>query len=305
MRISIIVPVYNASFYLRECLDSILSQSFTDYELILVNDGSTDNSLNICYEYAEQKDNIIVLSGKNSGVSAARNKGLAMAKGEWVTFVDADDLLLPDALKTLYENGNTTKADIVLSNSLRFENGKLSSPILDLQNKFSRNVLYGIKHFALWGYLIRRSIIINNHLKFVEGLAYSEDRIFLYELALKSHSILFVNVPVYGYRINPASACQSKNGFRKACHNFRAGFCIITLAKQYDKDLQTHRFLIKKGWQIVKLGLYQYSEQSLNNSFFQLKSEYNKFFNCDIRFYIYFLEQFLIVKLRQLKKKII
>ena len=104
MNISIIIPVYNASQYLHECLDSVLSQTFDgDYEVIAVNDGSTDNSLEICREYASKYPKFVVLTGENAGVSAARNKALDVAKGDWLVFVDVDDMLMPDALTTLYE----------------------------------------------------------------------------------------------------------------------------------------------------------------------------------------------------------
>ena len=100
--ISIIVPVFNAAQYLQECLDSILSQSFNDFELILIDDGSTDNSLSICQSYERRDSRIKIISGPNQGVSAARNKGLNVACGEWITFVDPDDWVEPTHVSTLY-----------------------------------------------------------------------------------------------------------------------------------------------------------------------------------------------------------
>ena len=123
--ISIIVPIYNASQYLRECIESILSQSFRDFELILINDGSTDESLSICKSYERQDDRITVISGANGGVSKARNRGLDAAKGEWITFADADDYFLDDALSTLYERAMQTGTDLVLANAMKLKNGKL------------------------------------------------------------------------------------------------------------------------------------------------------------------------------------
>ena len=100
--LSVIVPVYNVEKYLSRCIDSILSQTFTDFELILVDDGSPDNCGSICDEYAKKDKRIIVIHQQNRGVSSARNKGLDIARGEYVTFVDSDDQI--GSITTLYEN---------------------------------------------------------------------------------------------------------------------------------------------------------------------------------------------------------
>ena len=121
--ISIIVPVYNASLYLRECLDSILTQSYTDYELILVDDGSTDGSEAILSAYRDAYPCIKLIRQENKGVSAARNRGLDCAVGEWVAFIDADDYLLPGALALLVDRAYTTKADVVIANAMKNEDG--------------------------------------------------------------------------------------------------------------------------------------------------------------------------------------
>ena len=98
IKISIIIPIFNASQYLRECIESVLSQSFRDFELILINDGSTDDSLTICKNYEKLDARITVISEANGGVSKARNRGLNVVKGKWIVFVDADDYFLDDAL---------------------------------------------------------------------------------------------------------------------------------------------------------------------------------------------------------------
>src|SRR5690606_22590995 len=98
-KVSVIIPVYNTENYLRECLDSILAQTFTDFEVLLINDGSTDSSGKICDEYAEKDSRIKVFHKENGGVSSARNLGLDNAKGEWICFVDSDDEILQDALQ--------------------------------------------------------------------------------------------------------------------------------------------------------------------------------------------------------------
>ena len=119
--ISIIIPVYNAENYLRRCIDSVLSQSFTDFELILVDDGSKDKSPQICDEYASQDTRVRVIHKANGGVSAARNDGLDIAKGEYITFIDSDDWVERDYLSTL---SNYRDYDIVFfSHRLIYEDG--------------------------------------------------------------------------------------------------------------------------------------------------------------------------------------
>ena len=110
--ISIIVPVYNVEQYLRRCVDSILAQTFTDFECILIDDGSPDNCPAICDEYAERDNRIIVIHQKNAGVSAARNAGLDLARGEWIGFVDSDDWCDPGMYEFLYKNAITNQVDI-------------------------------------------------------------------------------------------------------------------------------------------------------------------------------------------------
>lgn len=260
MKISVVIPVYNASSYLHSCIESVLRQSFQDYEIILVNDGSTDDSLNICKKYAERYNNIILINEKNAGVSVARNRGIDIAKGDWITFVDADDMLLPDALNILWEREQATGADIVLANAIKLKDGKQTAPFLSLHNETFPYALYGIRHFALWGYLIKRETIMTNKLKFIEGLAYSEDRIFIYKLSGCCKTIAYSSKPVYVYRLNSTSACSSKNALRKAEHHFMAASHLKALSFEYyhSNDFKAYSLLKHESHHVVNLGIYQF-----------------------------------------------
>ena len=113
VRISVIIPVYNAEPYLCDCFEALQAQIFTDFELILVNDGSQDHSLAVCKAFQTQQPEMVkVLDGPKSGISAARNRGLETASGEWIAFCDADDLPEADWLKTLYDNAVRDNADL-------------------------------------------------------------------------------------------------------------------------------------------------------------------------------------------------
>ena len=136
-KVSIIIPVYNVAEYLRRGLDSVLSQSFQDFELILVDDGSTDASGKMCDEYADSDSRIQVIHKENGGVSSARNAGLDCAKGEWVYFIDPDDVLLPDGLRTLVD-GISEEVDAVMGG---YEEISLAGTLLRSSEASSRHVI--------------------------------------------------------------------------------------------------------------------------------------------------------------------
>ena len=109
VKVSIIVPVYNVEKYLRKCLDSLVNQTLKDIEIICINDGSTDDSLNILQEYAREHHNVVVIDQENQGVSIARNNGINKAQGDYIGFVDPDDWVEPDMFKILYEKAEENK----------------------------------------------------------------------------------------------------------------------------------------------------------------------------------------------------
>ena len=119
-KISIVAPMYNVSPYLRECLDSLLKQTFVDFEAILIDDGSPDDSGSIAEEYASKDSRFKVIHKNNGGVSAARNDGLASAIGEYVFLLDSDDYLAADALEKLYNETDNGRIDVVLSDYVAF-----------------------------------------------------------------------------------------------------------------------------------------------------------------------------------------
>ena len=111
-KVSVIIPIYNQEKYLRECLETVLLQNLQEIEVICVNDGSTDESLSILKEYAKRDDRIVVVSQENKGVSAARNVGIEIAKGEYISFIDSDDWVAPNFIEKLYETAVKNNADI-------------------------------------------------------------------------------------------------------------------------------------------------------------------------------------------------
>ena len=177
--VSVIIPVYNAESYIRRCVDSILNQSFTDFELLLVNDGSKDNSLAICKEYAAIDNRVKIFDKENGGVASARQFGLNKAIGEYTIHADPDDWVEKDWLQELYNRAKETNADITVCDYY-FDTEKSSTVFVQKPNEETReSFLDGMIHDkllgALWNKLIRRDCLEKYSIDFVEGLNYCED----------------------------------------------------------------------------------------------------------------------------------
>lgn len=215
--ISIIIPIYNMEKFLTRCLDSILSQSYSDLEIILINDGSTDKSAQICDAYKAKDSRIAVIHKKNAGVSEARNSGLDIAKGDYISFVDPDDWLAPDTYKVLMQNQQETDADIIrfqayksdgsLLNEIPFEGlydgEKLTNFQLSMVGapKFGGMFILGV----LWLHIYRRSLIEDNHIRFNKDLRRCEDRLFCILAIFEARKISFIKDVLYHYETNEGS----------------------------------------------------------------------------------------------------
>ena len=211
-RISIIVPVYKAEKYINQCIDSILNQTFTDFELLLINDGSPDKSGQICEKYAILDNRIQVLNKENSGVSETRNMGLEKAKGEWIIFVDSDDWLVSDCLETCIEFVRNNDIDLLQFNFSRINdahkvlfNSKGQTPILNNYDYIKENKLI----VTACGNFLRNSIIKKFNIKFASNIKLGEDQLFIYEYILHANTCLRIPNILYFYRWNPHSATMS------------------------------------------------------------------------------------------------
>ena len=211
--ISVIVPVYNTELYLRRCIDSILSQTFTDFELLLIDDGSTDRSGAICDEYAAKDKRVRVFHKENGGVSLARNLGLDEAKGEWIEFVDSDDWVDLSLLEKMYTSGLKGKADIVICDFYMLGNGaKTYYRAVDwISDKVESMQKYIVSVWTVvWNMLVRKELYQNNLLYFMPGYTYCEDFNLAVKLFDKARKIVNVHEPLYFYnQSNPNSAVQN------------------------------------------------------------------------------------------------
>lgn len=179
-KITVIIPIYNAELYLERCIDSIVNQSFKDIELICVNDGSTDNSEQIIKKYQDNHNNIILISKKNEGVSAARNIGLEKSNSDYIYFVDADDWLSPDCLESIYNAAISSQADIIYFNANIYKNNTLINyyNLKRLKSIKNKDLLFKMMIHAVWNKLYKKEFLLKNDIKFPVGIKSSEDNIF-------------------------------------------------------------------------------------------------------------------------------
>lgn len=213
-KISIIIPVYKAEKFLKKCLDSIISQKYQNYEILLINDGSPDQSGTICNEYAIKYNKIKAYHKENGGVSSARNLGIKEAKGEWICFIDSDDWIKPDFL---FEPLNNT--DIIHFGFLKeTKRGNLIEYFkFETDKEISKDDFFkkGIFSSCSVSFLFKRDLIIQNNILFNENIKYSEDREFIIKAVLStSNNIQLRNNNSYVYSYNEHSAINSVRAFK-------------------------------------------------------------------------------------------
>lgn len=220
-RLSIIIPVYNAEEYLDRCLESVVEQSFTSFEVILVDDGSSDSSPLICDRYSATDPRFRTIHKENGGVSSARNAGLNLAKGEYVMFVDSDDALLPDALERMFEE--IVDEDIVIGGYTTYIGGIPGKEVLPLKacsyrgeemaSFFDDNIKRNCEMLdAPWSKMFRRRTIGN--LRFNADLSYAEDKLFVFSYMSVCSSVRTCCFPVYAYHMRAGSLGSDRTSDR-------------------------------------------------------------------------------------------
>lgn len=213
--ISIIVPVYNVEKYLRKCIDSIRNQTYTNIEIILINDGSTDTSGKICDEFKEQDERITVVHQENQGISMVRNMGIKLAKGNFIGFVDSDDYIENDMFETLYKLNKKYNSDISIVSFYEHYNEKIisvrNSKKLEILDKTEglKELLIDIKiQSYLWNKLFRKELL--NNIEFPEGKNF-EDISAMLLIFEKSNKIVLLEEPKYHYVRRDNSIVGKKN----------------------------------------------------------------------------------------------
>ena len=225
LKLSVIIPVYNVENYLRKCMDSLLNQDLPsdEYEIILVDDGSPDRCGEICDEYAASNSNIKVVHRENGGLSAARNSGIEVARGEYVQFVDSDDYLEPNVLKTLVNKMETDDLDVLRFNYQNvneryevFEPNKMSKPYVDYRDKVCDGASFLTERLGYACYacqfVIRRDLL--KKCAFKEAV-YFEDTEWAPRMLLNAKRVTSTDLMVYNYLMRAGSITKSKEEMKK------------------------------------------------------------------------------------------
>jgi glycosyltransferase involved in cell wall biosynthesis len=207
--VSVIIPFYNTAPYLRRCLDSVLSQDLTEYEIICINDGSTDDSLLIAEEYADQFENIRIISQENRGLSNARNRGMDAAHGEYFLFVDSDDYLEKNVLGKLYAGCRLHRLDMLDyrvdivsggSKTKMYPEASKTTGVSDGRSRFTAFIERSGKQpfVSAWSHMYRREFLSENGLRFIDGRKY-EDLVFTATAYIRARAVMYLDLPVYNY----------------------------------------------------------------------------------------------------------
>lgn len=290
-KISVIVPVYNVEEYLPKCLESIMAQSFKDFELLLIDDGTPDRSGVICDEYAKRDSRIMVVHQKNLGVSAARNRGMEIARGNYVVFVDSDDWVEANYLKDLYDALPDYLLRGLVIEGLKkiYPDGAVEYIPLE-ETFFSKSEIYRILTEQIdraLGYpsakLYNLSLIREKGISFSTEISLLEDQIFLLDYICHADFVLIESMYNYCYRIGHSSVSLSvsKNSFEKECVLIRIyNERIFSFKRQYNlNDIQLY-----KAWRslaslfhrpIISLyfSLYEYKYKDRINNLRKLVTE--------------------------------
>ena len=216
--VSVIVPVYNSEGTLHACIKSIMEQSYPNIEIILVNDGSSDDSLNVCRALAAGDERIRIVDKPNSGVSASRNAGIESAQGKYLQFIDSDDYLSPDSTRLMVECAEENQCDLVIGEFYRVEGKHIvastnipGGQTLD-KHEFARRLMNSPLNFyygVMWNKLYRRAIIIENDIRCCTDLSWCEDFLFNIDYYARMNTVCTLDTPVYYYVKRKGSLANS------------------------------------------------------------------------------------------------
>lgn len=288
-QISVIVPVYNAEKYLRYCLDSILRQTYTNIEIILIDDGSTDSSLQICKDYHNRDSRIRIYTQKNSGLPSVRAKGILLSNSDIVTFVDSDDWIEPDMYENMIALYEKTLADLISTGIyIDYENGTTKTNLDhynegfydDLEKEIYPSMLRN-NHFGEFGLfgnlctkLFKRNILIDVYENINKNVFYGEDCLAFYSYCMRIKSIYVRKKAFYHYNIHSSSMCTNVdlrlpnnalllyNELRRVFMQCKNYYPLLKQLKRYMLDIECHnlRMIYGIGNEILEKWFFDYSD---------------------------------------------
>lgn len=291
VKVSVIVPVYNVENFLDKCLDSLINQTLSDIEIICIDDGSTDSSLEILKQYAKKDNRMILVSQQNSGPNKTRNKGINLAKGEYLTFVDSDDWLELNCLEKIYLNAISNNSEVVLFNAMEYRpNNKFHKRIylpvdknIDYNNfifdyEYNKELVMN-NFFVVWSKLYKTSFLKENNIIF-QNFSYFEDVPFHIESILFANRISYFPEVLYNY--NKLNADSQQNQKMKINHRL----AIFDIFNYVENLLVNKNYYEEFKLKFIEFKLLQ-SHENLSRTEFKFKEEYytrmrNEFFKMDL-----------------------
>ena len=275
-KVSILVPIYNMSKLLKKCLDSCINQTLRDIEIICLNDGSTDNSLDIVREYAKNDSRIVIIDKPNSGYGNSMNIGLKKATGEYIGIVESDDFVRLDMFEELYDKAKENNLDFIKADYTRFiGEGKTYEEFytaLDIQNKYYNQVLNPQENLELfelvmssWAGIYKREFIINNNILHNETPGASfQDTGFWFQVFALAHRVMFLNKPFYMYKADNTTSSR---------RNKEKVFCIFEEYKFIEN------FLNKNNLRDKLIKVFNYRKfRTYMNDYIRIAPEFRKLF---------------------------
>lgn len=227
--LSVVIPVYNASKYLQKCLDSLINQTYPNIEIICVNDGSKDNSLEILDNYKQKDNRIIVIDKQNGGVSSARNEGIRASHGKYITFVDPDDYIDTNAYEKCLNSMNKNNADMLVFEAIIEPS---HSPFVKLSEKKYTDSFEAIDELyenigVVWNKIFKKSLIVDNNILFDENIVYSEDNLFVNMAMPKAKTIATSSGVSYHYFYHSDSTACSVPIEKRLSNSIYRSKCLI------------------------------------------------------------------------------
>ena len=261
MELSIIIPVYNSSKFLRECLDSILKQDSYEYEIICVDDGSEDNSLDILHEYEKLFYNYKIIKQEHRGLAAARNNGIKVSCGEYIYFVDSDDIVGDNFINNALMRAKNEKLDVLMFSFENFATDnvtyrKYEERILKIKRTEAPDIiLSGIKMMKylferneyypmVWIQIAKRSLLLDKQIMFYEGFVF-EDMLYTFRLLWHSKRVRSITDVGYKKRIHEESICgrpENIHNVESLWHNYKK---LIVLCEQFNQDDDNYEYVAK------------------------------------------------------------
>ena len=285
--ISIIVPVYNTGKYLQECLDSLIAQSYSDIEIIVVDDGSTDDSYLICKKYTQKDSRIRIFHKDNSGVSDARNFGIEHARGEYISFCDSDDRIAPKLYELLLNTMEVNNVDRVVSGyaylyddghvrqcKARVPDGKYNAHDI-LRKMIDDGTLSGFLFSGVYNSLFKKKIIDDNNIRFDSMIRYNEDSLFSFKYMLHSNALYSLQSHVtYFYRQHNSSVTKKRSVGDKYEPLRKALYCMNLEKMDIDFESQMKRRTVTEAlWQILDIAIKERNDKALDDIKAILKDE--------------------------------